>query len=813
MNHLTQELNQQASGSPTEKKEKKGMVKDEKKKQGSVAKAVIFIWICVLSLILAGAVAVFAISEGWLGYIPDIEELQNPISKYASRVYSDDDVLLGTWSYASQNRVMVPYDSIPENLVNALIATEDERYLDHSGIDFKALGRAIIKRLIMGDKSAGGGSTITQQLAKQLYTDVASDTKGRLMQKPIEWYIAVQLEKYYTKEEIIALYLNQFDFLYNAVGIKNAAMTYFGKSQYDLDLNECATLVGMCKNPSYFNPIRDNEKCRERRNVVLQQMEKYGYITKQTMEETQELPIDVTLFKITTHNEGIAPYFREHLRQIMMANKPDPSKYAKWQYQQYHDDSLAWETDPLFGWCNKNRKKNGEHYNIYTDGLKIYTTLDTRMQKYGEEAVREHVAKYLQPNFESLKNRYSTFPYVGLSKARFEAIVKRNIKQSERYRVLKEAGWNEDKIIESFNEKLPMTLLQYEKDGTCSEFETEMSPRDSILYYKKFLRTGMMAMDPITGYVRAYVPGLDFKHFQYDNVLGPGRRQVGSTIKPFLYALAMSNGWTPCDEINTAQVDFGGWRPRGGAGGMRTLAAALAASSNQASARLIDYLGPRNFINILRDFGIQTVNIQPDYAICLGTPDISIGEMVSGYTAFANQGLRTAPLLVTRIEDADGNVVASFTPRTNEVLSKEAAYQMVILLRGVINSGTGRSLRSTIKADMGGKTGTTNSNADGWFMGFTPRLVVGAWVGGDDRDIHFDSMSFGQGARAALPIYQKFMNKIYKDGRFGINQDQKFVEPEDFDPCYDELEGLRSLEHSDNEEEEEVVDQIDEAFQ
>lgn len=786
----------------------------DQKQKGSVTKAIMLVWIFVLCVILGGSGLVLFISQGWVGNIPDIEELQNPVNKYASRVYSDDGVLMGTWSYASQNRVMVPYDSIPENMVKALVATEDERFYTHSGIDFRALGRALIKRLIMGDKSAGGGSTITQQLAKQLYTDVAQTTKGRIIQKPIEWYIAVQLEKYYTKEEIIAMYLNQFDFLYNAVGIKNAAMTYFGKSQYDLDLNECATLVGMCKNPSYFNPIRSEELCVERRNVVLEQMHKVGYITKATLEETETMPIDVSHFKITTGKEGSAPYFREYLRRIMMATKPERGDYASWQYQQFHDDSLAWETDPLFGWCNKNTKKNGEHYNIYTDGLKIYTTLDTRMQKYAEEAAYEHVAKYLQPSFETLKNHYSTFPYIDIAPSRFKSILKHAIRQSERYRVLKANGATDEEIEKSFNTKVNMTLLKYDRDGSCSEFETKMTPRDSILYYKKFLRTGMMAMDPETGYVRAYVGGLDFKHFQYDNVMGGGRRQVGSTIKPYLYSLAVMNGWTPCDVINTSQFSAGGWRPRGGVGGMRSLASALAASSNQASARLIDQLRPENFIKLLQQFGISTVRIEPTLSLCLGTCDISIGEMVSGYTAFANQGLRTAPLFVTKIEDADGNVVASFAPRTNEVLSPESAYQMIIMLRGVINSGTGRTLRSTIHADMGGKTGTTNSHADGWFMGFTPRLVVGAWVGGDDRDIHFDSMSFGQGARAALPIYQKFMNKVYRDGRFGINQDQKFVEPENFDPCHNELDELKSVDsngHEGNINEEE--DRIDDAFQ
>lgn len=769
------------------------------------------VWITTLALIALGFIGIFAIGQGWLGKLPPISELQNPINKYASRVYSDDGVLMGTWSYASENRVMVPYDSLPANLVNALVATEDSRFFEHSGIDMRAFFRAVVKRGFMGQKSAGGGSTITQQLAKQLYSDVNVHTTvmDRLMQKPIEWYIAVQLERYYTKEEILTMYLNYFDFLHNAVGIKIASKTYFSKDPIDLTLEECATLVGMCKNPSYFNPIRFTERSKDRRNLVLSQMYKGGYITREQMEEAQAKPLDVTRFHVANHQEGIAPYFRELLRQWMMADKPDRDDYASWQYQQYYDDSLAWETNPLYGWCNKHTKKDGSHYNIYTDGLKVYTTINSRMQEYGEEAERDHVARYLQPAFDRMKSRYATFPYIGVSKAKADHMIDRAIKQCERYRVMKNNGASDAEIETAFNTKVPMTLLKYEADGTCTEFDTEMTPRDSIIYYKSFLRTGMMAMDPQTGAVKAYVPGLDFKHFQYDNCLGGGRRQVGSTIKPYLYSLAMMNNWTPCSTINTSQFVAGGWAPRGGVGGVRTLSAALAASSNQASARLIDYFGPENFIRLLHEFGIQTQNMDASLPLCLGTCDISIGEMVSGYTAFANQGLRTAPLLVTRIEDTDGNIIDTFTPRANEVLSPEQAYQMVIMLRGVINNGTGRSLRSSIKADMGGKTGTTNSHADAWFMGFTPKLVVGCWVGGDDRDIHFDTMGYGQGARAALPIYQKFMNKVYADKTLGITQDAKFVAPENFDPCSSELDGLPSA-YSESVEE---SGYIDESFQ
>ena len=796
-----------------------GAVAEGDRKPG-VKRAVGAIWIITALILGCMGLAFWGMSKGWLGNMPDISDLQNPINKFASRIYSADGKMLGTYCYASENRIMVPYDSLPDNLVKALIATEDERFYDHSGIDYRALGRAFVKRMIMGEKSAGGGSTITQQLAKQLYTDVARDEKKRLLQKPFEWYIAVQLEKYYTKEEILTMYLNYFDFLNNAVGIKQAATTYFRKPTIELSLEECATLVGMCKNPSYYNPIRYNERCRERRNVVLQQMLKQNYITQAEYESATQSPLDVSNFHPLSHNEGDAPYFREYLRRIMMAKKPDKGNYASWQKQQFYDDSLSWETNPLYGWCNKNTKKSGEHYNIYTDGLKIYTTLDTRMQKYAEEAVYKHVAQYLQPAFDSQIRGRANGPYMGLSKAQVDRIVMREIKKSERYYTLKSLGMEEEEILKTFDQKVPMTLFSYSK----GEYETEMTPRDSILYYKSFLRTAMMAMEPQTGDVKAYVPGLNFKHFQYDNCLGGGRRQVGSTMKPFLYSLAMMNGYTPCDVASTAQQEFAGWRPKGGVGhGMLPFKTALATSNNQASAWLMSKLNPHQLITLLHDLGVSNQDIEPTLSLCLGPCDISVGEMVSAYTAFANQGLRCAPRLVTRIEDADGNVVATFVPRANEVFSPEVAYQMVDMMRGVIEIGTGRSIRSYgITADTAGKTGTTNSNADGWFIGYCPKLVVGAWVGGDDRDIHFMSMAYGQGAKAALPIYGLFMKKVYADKRFGISQSDTFEEPENFEMCPNDLKGLERASsfanHPENSEqgvsEKEVATEgIDEAFQ
>ena len=803
-----------------------GDIKKKEKTEG-VGKALGVCWAVTGGIIFLMFFGVFAISQGWLGKLPPVSDLQNPINKYASRVYSSDDKLIGTWSYASENRLMVPYDSLPENLVKALVATEDARFYDHSGIDVKAIGRAVVKRLMMGQKSAGGGSTITQQLAKQLYSDVARTDGARMMQKPIEWFIAVQLERYYTKEEIITMYLNYFDFLYTGVGIKNACHTYFGKNPIDLDMNECAMLVGMCKNPSLYNPYRRGEhgeflasdRCLERRNVVLSQMEKEGYITAAEMETVKSQPLSMLPKpKITSHKEGAAPYFREYLRRIIMAKRPERDQYASWQGQQYHDDSVAWETDPLYGWCNKNTKKDGSHYNIYTDGLKIYTSIDTRMQKMAEEALFEHVAQYLQPAFEREIQYSKTGPYRQMTVEKVNKIIDRYVRQSERYRVMKASGMSEDDIMRAFNNPVDMRLFKYGKSYDDPElFETRMSPRDSIIYYKKFLRASVCAIDPENGQVKAYVPGLDFEHFMYDNVLGGGHRQVGSTIKPLLYSLALSNlDYTPCDLVDASPRNYGGWTPKGGALGMVPLKSALAHSNNHASVYLLNLLRPQNFIDYLeKDLKISTYTMQPNLTIALGSGDVSIGEMASAYTIFPGYGIHYSPLLVTRIEDADGNIIANFTPRMNEVLSKEKAWQMIDMLKAVINSGTGRALRGGayhISGDLGGKTGTTNSNADGWFIGFCPKLVVASWVGGEDRDIHFGSMAFGQGARAALPIFGKLMRKIYNAQLLGISEKDKFDIPSDYQPCDNDLMDLPSAEAILHPTEEEEVDYDEEFF-
>ena len=753
---------------------------------------IIILW-AILFVVLLGAAGIFhAISKGWIGYVPPIEELENPNLKFATQIISDDGVTLGTYSLSKENRLYVGYNDLSPNIINALIATEDERFHEHSGIDARALLRAIIKRGVLMQASAGGGSTISQQLAKQFYTEKAGSVFERVMQKPIEWVIAVKLERYFTKEEILTMYLNKFDFLNNAVGIKMASNTYFSKEPKDLSVLEAATLVGMCKNPARFNPRRFNERTRDRRNVVIGQMERAGHLTSAEADSLKKEPL-VLKYRKVDHKEGPAPYFREYLRDILRAEKPDKSEYRGWQMQEYYEDSLAWETDPLYGWCAKNKKKDGSNYNLYTDGLKIYTTIDSRMQRYAEEAVHEHVAEYMQPRFFKAKAKKKTAPFTSqLTPEEVKAIMDRAMRQTDRYREMKKAGASEAEIRKAFDTPVEMTVFSYQGDR-----DTIMSPMDSLRYYKHFLRAGFMSMDPVTGYVKAYVGGPNFNYFQYDMAM-KGRRQVGSTIKPYLYTLAMENGFSPCDEtrhVEQTLIDENGkaWSPRNASakryGEMVTIKWGLANSDNWVTAYLMSKLSPYQLVRLIHAFGVKNKQIDPVVSLCLGPCEISVGEMVSAYTAFANKGIRTAPLFVSRIEDNEGNVLADFTPHMEEVISEESVYKMLIMLRAVINEGTGGRVRRVygITADMGGKTGTTNNNSDGWFMGFTPTLVSGAWVGGEERDIHFDNMSDGQGAAMALPIWGLYMKKVFADKSLGYSQEDTFEIPEGFDPCKDIL--------------------------
>lgn len=750
-------------------------------------KFVLFLWALLFVVTLTVMGAFYAISEGWIGYMPPIEELQNPINRYATQVYSADGKLMGTWNYNKENRIMVDYAQLSPNLVKALVATEDARFYQHSGIDFIALGRAIIKRGIFGQKNAGGGSTITQQLAKQLYSSTAHSVMERVLQKPIEWVIAVKLERNYTKDEIITMYLNYFDFLHNAVGIKTAAATYFGKDPSNLTINEAATLVGLCKNPSYFNPVRNPERCRDRRNVVLMQMVKEDYLSEDDYRKYSAEPLALN-FHVSDHKDGVAAYFRDFLRRYMMAKKPERSMYPSWNYLRYHMDSIYWEEDPLYGWCNKNRKKNGEPYNIYTDGLRVFTTIDSRMQKYAEQAIDEHVVKYLQPAFDNENRRKPTAPFTNaLSPEQVKSILMRSVKQSERYRVMKEAGASEEEINRSFHTPTKMSVFTYH-----GEVDTTMTPIDSIRYIKSFLRCGFMSMEPKTGAVKAYVGGTNFVHFAYDMCMD-GRRQVGSTIKPFLYSLAMENGFSPCDLAPNVQQTYmvagHPWTPRNSGharyGEMVTLKWGLAQSNNWISAYLMSKLNPSAFVQLLHEYGIRNPEIHPSMALCLGPCEITVAEMVSAYTAFVNRGIRSAPLFVTRIEDNEGNVIAQFQPRVNEVISEECANKMLYMLKGVVDSGTARRLRFryNLNGELAGKTGTTNNNSDAWFMGITPNLVSGCWVGAEDRDIHFDSMAMGQGATMALPIFALYMQRVYKDSQLGISESAVFNTPEGFNPC------------------------------
>ncbi len=762
----------------------------EKNSKRLVTRVMNWLWIAFAAGVVVLILVFYSISKGWIGRMPSVEELENPIDKFATQVISADGELLGTYSYSHDNRVWVDYDELSPELVKALVSTEDVRFLKHSGIDFKALTRAFVKRLVLQQKSAGGGSTITQQLAKLLYTGhVAENSLQRMFQKPIEWVIAVKIERYYTKEEILTMYLNKYDFCNNAIGIYTASNTYFGKEPSELTTTEAAMLVGMCKNSSLYNPLRRKEITRERRNVVLSQMERSGCISKTELDSLCATDIELNFHRVD-HKLGLATYFREYLKRVLTAKKPEKKNYRGWEMQQFYEDSLDWAEDPLYGWCNKNKTQNGENYNLYTSGLKIYVTIDSRMQRYAEEAVDEHLHNYLQPTFFRVKKNTKNAPYSSnLTPSEIDAILVREMKRTDRYRSLKAAGKNDNEIREIFDTPRQMQVFSYSGDR-----DTVLSPMDSLRYLKYYLRTGFMSMEPVTGFVRAYVGGPDYRQFQYDMVT-QGRRQVGSTIKPYLYSLAMESGFSPCDQtVNQTQTiltEAGQiWRPKDEGtemlGQLVTLKWGLAHSNNNITAFLMSKLSPYEFKNLLHEFGLRNKAIEPVPSLCLGTCDVSVAEMVSAYTAFPNKGIRTRPLYVTRIEDIDGNTLATFSARSNEVFSEETSYKMIDMMRAVIFEGTGLRARNYFRGECAGKTGTTDNHSDAWFICYTPELVTGCWVGGDDRDIHFDSMQFGQGSRMALPIWGIYTQKVYADSlNLGYSPSRKFDVPEDFEPCGD----------------------------
>jgi penicillin-binding protein 1A len=714
----------------------------------------------------------FAMSMGWLGFMPSFEELENPKSNLASEVISADQELLG--KYYIENRSNVHYSDLSPTLVNALIATEDTRFEKHSGIDGRAMFRVLFGMLTKTNK--GGGSTITQQLAKNLFPRKEHSTILSIgFSKLKEWITAIKLERNYTKEEIIAMYLNTVDFGSNSYGIKSAAKTFFGKKPIDLKVEEAALLIGIVNAPTRFSPVRNMGRALKRREVVLHQMEKYDYITSAQYDSLRLLPIDISKYQMQDHNSGLATYFREYLRLMLNATEPDPDDYD--ERADYHNDSMRWAIDPAYGWITKNRKPDGGTYNLYKDGLKIYTTINSKMQLYAEEAVAEHLGGELQPAFYKhwKGNNHAPFDFTGPDKKdEINKIMDQAMRRSDRYRNLKKAGVSNDSIKMSFNTPIKMSIFTWH-----GERDTIISPMDSIHYYKFFLQTGLMSVEPQSGYVRAYVGGINYEHFKYDHVI-QSRRQVGSTFKPFVYTVAMQEGeLSPCSKVANIQysVDLPSgdkWAPKNSSkykeGQMVTLKEALANSINWISTFLIKRYSPQAVIKVARKMGV-TSPIDAVPSICLGTADLTLYEMVGAMNTYANKGVYTQPIFITRIEDKNGNVIANFMPRQDEAMSEETAYLMLTLMKGVVESGTGARLRYRygLSNPIAGKTGTTQNNSDGWFMGITPDLVTGIWVGGDDRTIRFRSTHLGQGANMALPIWALFMKRVYADKTLKIS--------------------------------------------
>ena len=732
------------------------------------------------SVVLVGIIGVFVffwlISAGKLGFMPTFEELENPNNRFASEVYFADGPIMNRY-FEKENRKYIEYREIPQSVIDALIATEDVRFYDHSGVDVRGLFR-VAKGVLTANTSAGGGSTISQQLAKMLFPRESDLNVFELaIRKFREWVIAVRLEKSYTKEEILTMYLNKYDFLNLAVGISSAADIYFQVPLDSLKVEQAAMLIGMAKNSSYYNPVRRPELTLNRRNVVLSQMYKYDKITREECDSLKKLPLGLN-FKRVDHKEGLATYFREYLRLFMTANKPDRKRYR--DLSQFRLDSVAWETNPLYGWCKKNVKVDGSHYDLYSDGLKIYTTLDSRMQKYAEEAVREHLSQDLQPLFDKEKVKKHRPPFSNdMTPTEIEEVLDRSIRQSERYRVLSKQGMSFKEIRKTFDQPLKMQVFTW-----SGIRDTVMTPLDSIKHYKSFFRSGFMVMQPQTGYIKAYVGGPDYRYFMYDMV-SAGKRQVGSTIKPILYTLAMQEGLGPCDKVPNIPQTFilptgEPWSARGGTkrqGEMVTLRWGLANSENNISAWVLKQFTPEAVAQMAHKMGITSF-IDPVPSVFLGTAEITVKEMVAAYSIFANKGVYNSPLPVYRIEDKYGNVLQEFRPESREVITENTAYLMCNLLEGVVTGGTGVRLRYKYKLmnPMGGKTGTTQKHADGWFMGVTPDLVGGVWVGAEDRSIHFQNLANGQGASMALPIWAKFLLKAYADPRLKMS-DRPFDRP------------------------------------
>lgn len=746
-------------------------------------------WFCLLTPILA--LILFIAGVALFAEIPSFEELENPKTNLATQIISEDGKIINT--YHIENRTFVEFDDLPESLVDAAIATEDVRFHRHSGIDFRSLARVAVKSVLLGNVGAGGGgSTITQQLAKTLFPreEATSSFPGARLIKLVttkfkEWITAVKLERNYTKDEILTMYMNTIFFGSNAYGIRSAANTFFAKDPIDLNIEESALLVGMVNKPTRYNPTINPDHSLKRRNHVLSQMYKYGFLEKEAYDSIVQLPI-VLSYETKDHNSGLAPYFRDMLRRYMNAKEPKKSSYK--YSEEYKADSLRWENDQLYGWLNKNSKPDGSSYNLDKDGLKIYTTLNSKMQLYAEQAVAEHLGGNLQKSFFADMRWKSNKPFaVDVPAETAENLMKQARRWSDRYRTMKDAGASESEINKAFNEKVEMRVFSWNKKGYI---DTVMTPNDSIRYYKSFLRAAFVAVEPHTGNVLAYVGGPNYRYFKYDNAR-QSKRQVGSTIKPFLYTLAMQEGFTPCDQVVNVPYSFEvgdtTWTPKSTdkdiwIGKTVTLKWGLTHSSNNISAYLMKQFGPSAMVEMCHKLGIKS-HLDEVPSLCVGPCDISPFEMVSAFNSFPSRGVQIDPIFVTRIEDNRGNVLSNFAASKSEAISEESAYLMVNLMQGVVNEGTAGRLRSVYKltGQLAGKTGTTNDQSDGWFIGYTPKITAGVWVGAEDRQVHFESLALGGGSNMALPIWGIFMKKVLEDGTLGISSNDVFVKPPGFE--------------------------------
>ncbi|MDO9680116.1 MAG: transglycosylase domain-containing protein [Bacteroidales bacterium] len=751
-------------------------------------KLIKWFWVALLSPFVILIVTILLV--GVFSDIPSFEELEDPKNNLATEIISEDGEILTTFHI--ENRSFISYDQLSPSLIDAVIATEDVRFHNHSGIDFRSLARVGVKSIILGrTRSGGGGSTITQQLAKTLFPrdSVRSSFPGAKIYKLgiskfKEWITAVKLERNYTKQEIVSMYMNAVFYGSNAYGIRAAANTFFGKHPSQLTVEEGAMLVGMVNKPTRFNPVLNPELSLARRNHVLSQMRKYGFLERAAYDSIVQIPITLS-YSQQDHNSGLGPYFRDMLRRVMNAHEPRRSDYR--QHEDFKADSTLWRDDPLYGWLNKNLKPDGTKYNLDKEGLKIYTTINSKMQRYAEEAVAEHLGGELQRVFFNELRWKNNRPFSNNEpKSVTDNIMRQARRWSDRYRMMAAAGVTEKEIEESFSKPVRMTVFAWNKRGSV---DTVMSPNDSIRYYKSFLRASFMAMEPQTGFVKAYVGGPNYRFFKYDNAR-QAKRQVGSTIKPFLYTLAMQEGYTPCYKVvNVPQTFIVGdttWTPKStdkdeSIGKSVTLKWGLTRSSNNISAYLMKQFGPFAMVDMCRKLGVNSF-LDPVVSLCLGPADLTLFEMVGAYNTYPSRGVHVEPMFVLRIEDKAGNVLSNFTARKREAISEETAYLMVNLMQGVVNEGTAGRLRYKYipVGALAGKTGTTNDQSDGWFIGYMPRLTAGVWVGAEDRQVHFESLALGGGSNMALPIWGLFMQKVLKDGTLGVSTQDLFTAPPGF---------------------------------